>query len=1211
MDVRSTGSVLLRMRRGAQTALSAAARRGEFGFAGSGVQLEPLFQADAGEGMALAAADRREWMLAHGGPDEESAWDAVHALRGTVRGLGMTDGVDAVEPDLLQQWPTDDGEQTPGAFAAGATCAFENQDTGYPARPDQFAWHLGLDYAQLRAARDAVGDAVVRIAHLDTGYDPAHKTFPADRIERALERNFIDKDRPTDAADLGVTGTMKNPGHGTGTLSILASGRFRFQQAGYSFDEPLGAAPDARIVPVRVGNSVVQLKTSAVAKGIAHAAECCDDPATRVHVLSMSMGGVASRAWADAVNKAYMAGVVLVTAAGNNFAKGPLALPTRHLVYPARFRRVIAACGVMADLRPYFGLGSGMQGNWGPSSAMGSALGAFTPNMPWAKFGCPSIVDMDGRGTSSATPQIAAAAALYIAKHMAALDAYAEPWARVEAVRHALFSTALRLDDKKDAKKVGNGVLRALAAIGVAPPDVALLRRSDKARASFAFFRVITGLGAAPDRETEELFALEATQLSQRWSGADTPNPLEGLIEDPDLPAADIPASEVRAYLDALREHPGASKALRERLGVALDETPRVSHNIGMPVKPGGPARTRGVPVFTPPEPTGRRLRIFAVDPSLSTQSDTADVSVTTISVPWEKDLQPGPAGEYVEVMDIDPPSGVAYAPLDLDHPDVLANDGLAPSAGSPQFHQQMVYAVCSLTVANFERALGRPALWASRPESGGGEDADFVQCLRVYPHALREANAFYSPTKVSLLFGYFDARRHLPSSSDSGETVFTCLSHDIIAHETTHALLDGMHRQFLIASNRDVHALHEGFADIVALFQRLTFPDLLRDQIARTRGQIRSRRSMIGSLAVQFGQATGARGGLREGIGKIVDGEWVPHVPDPSEYETVDEPHRRGAILVGAVFDAFLTIYERRTADLYRLATGGTGVLEPGAIHPDLVERLADELAKTAQHVHTMCIRALDYCPPTDITFGEYLRALITADVELVPNDDKRYRVAFAEAFRRRGIVPRNVRSLGVESLRWRTPEEGLNRLSAKLGAYLSSLRASALEHTARMSRENIFYTQRRMRAEIESWLSEHAFTAEGVEDTAILGLDPGLPISVETARFAHRIGPDDQVEPLLILSVLQSRSLTIHPGDPDSRVTEFVGGSTIIVDLLRGRVQYIIRKDVASLGREERQVRFQAAGVRSARETYLRGSVIDAADSDEPFCLLHRGTM
>ena len=79
--------------------------------------------------------------------------------------------------------------------------------------------------------------------------------------------------------------------------------------------------------------------------------------------------------------------------------------------------------------------------------------------------------------------------------------------------------------------------------------------------------------------------------------------------------------------------------------------------------------------------------------------------------------------------------------------------------------------------------------------------------------------------------------------------------------------------------------------------------------------------------------------------------------------------PHSRGAILVGAVFDAFIAIYNSRIADLLRIYTGGTGVLPSGAIHPDLVNRLADEAAKSASHVLNMCIRAVDYLPPVDVT--------------------------------------------------------------------------------------------------------------------------------------------------------------------------------------------------------------------------------------------------
>src|SRR5690606_32601690 len=97
-------------------------------------------------------------------------------------------------------------------------------------------------------------------------------------------------------------------------------------------------------------------------------------------------------------------------------------------------------------------------------------------------------------------------------------------------------------------------------------------------------------------------------------------------------------------------------------------------------------------------------------------------------------------------------------------------------------------------------------------------------------------------------------------------------------------------------------------------------------------------------------------------------------------------EPHALGSVLVSAVFEAFTTVFRRKTARYIRLATGGSGVLPDGELSPHLVEILAGEAARLASQFLSICIRAIDYCPPVDIVFGEYLRALITADAALVP---------------------------------------------------------------------------------------------------------------------------------------------------------------------------------------------------------------------------------
>lgn len=147
----------------------------------------------------------------------------------------------------------------------------------------------------------------------------------------------------------------------------------------------------------------------------------------------------------------------------------------------------------------------------------------------WARIGCPDLVDWDGGGTSVATPQIAAAAALWIQKHKAKWEAYSEGWMRVEAVRQALFDSAEALDPRH----FGRGILRADDALGVKPASASKLVRENADSASFALLRTLTGLGVeAAISSRQRMVELEALQLSQ--SSQIIENLLGG--KDPDDP---------------------------------------------------------------------------------------------------------------------------------------------------------------------------------------------------------------------------------------------------------------------------------------------------------------------------------------------------------------------------------------------------------------------------------------------------------------------------------------------------------------------------------------------------------------------------------------------------------------------------------------------------------------------------------------------------
>jgi len=531
----------------------------------------------------------------------------------------------------------------------------------------------------------------------------------------------------------------------------------------------------------------------------------------------------------------------------------------------------------------------------------------------------------------------------------------------------------------------------------------------------------------------------------------------------------------------------------------------------------------RRVGILPVPPAQTRRLRIYAMDP-LAVGIDNNSIVAPVRYEP----LRPGPIGERLEVIDYDPTTDRFYTPVDLDDPHVLAQDGLPPSESDPRFHQQMVYAVASTTLQRFEFALGRRVGWQLRGHR-----------LRIYPHGVQEPNAYFSPELGALVFGYFRAGRSDAGHNLPGGTVFTCLSHDIIAHETTHAVVHGLRDKFTEPTNVDVPAFHEAFADIVAIFQHFSLTGVVEDAIQRTRAQLDAMTPLV-ELGRQFGEAIGRRGALRSAIGQP---------PDPAALEHVDEPHERGAILVAAVFAAMIAVYQRRTRDLLRIGTGGTGVLPPGYIAPDLVHRLAKEAAKTARHFLNICIRAIDYCPPIDIEFGEFLRAMITADRDLVPDDPWGYRSALIEAFRERGILPRHVFSLAEDSVVW----EPFTANPDQRGLNFSAIRFDRAPYeTADPTQYFVLFHRFATRAR-----NQHPF-----------GLDPAVKTQVRSVRPLHRISPDGRIINEIVVELLQAGpQVSDLPGAPPYR-----GGSTLIVGE-HGNVRYAISKRVNDGQRMERQ--------------------------------------
>lgn len=534
-------------------------------------------------------------------------------------------------------------------------------------------------------------------------------------------------------------------------------------------------------------------------------------------------------------------------------------------------------------------------------------------------------------------------------------------------------------------------------------------------------------------------------------------------------------------------------------------------------------------------DPVYRPLQIYTIDPTgRRLEGKTAE-----INVPYER-LEPGPVGKrFAVVANPQGPMG-KYPPVDLDEPRLLIANGRVPAPTDAAFHHQMVYAVAMSTFAIFRNALGREPTWGF-PN----------QRLSLVPHASQEANASYSRAKQSLEFGWFRVKPESAGKLPPNGLVFACLSHDVIAHELTHAMLDGMRVRFNTATNGDVSAFHEAFADLVALLQRFSYRKVVIANILKTNGDLTKDNDLLNLV---FELALGQGGAsLRK-----VD------LTATQMYDPTQESHELGQVLVSAVIEAFLTIYKRRSAPLIRMAMNGlTSVPADRAMSYELMNELTKLASSLASQVLNMCVRAIDYCPPVDITLGEYLRALITADYDLVPDDPLAYREAMVDAFVRRKIYPPDVTALTEDGLLWKAPPSKMREPELDFGA----LRFSG--DPGQVANKDELLRQARLIGELVTKpanLADFGLAAPG--DPLLKGHKVELPV-VESVRCARRVGPNGQLAFDLIAEVSQKRKV---PGGGGYPGFDFYGGATIIFGS-RGEVRYVVGKGITNNDRLTKQ--------------------------------------
>lgn len=376
------------------------------------------------------------------------------------------------------------------------------------------------------------------------------------------------------------------------------------------------------------------------------------------------------------------------------------------------------------------------------------------------------------------------------------------------------------------------------------------------------------------------------------------------------------------------------------------------------------------------------RLHMLTMDPFVARSWPASIVQERRVEFP--DPLLEGPVGRRVAILDFD--SGGALLPgVRLEAPSgnvhrgyewgqsALPNKKLPkdPKAREEAAYDRdalravSVFATVHRVLELFESsdALGRKIDWAFPGEQ-----------LLVVPRAGVWANAFYDRATRSLQFFSFEGL----DKAGQQRWVHTAESPDIVAHETAHAILDGIAPDLYDAISPEALAIHEAVADLTAIFFTMEFSDLRRQVLEATNGDLRQP-TMIGTIAEEFGAELRADGGS-------------PHLRSVYSARRMDEtparPHALSEVLSGAFWDALVREYER---------LGQQG-------QPD---SSGTRFWKVSWVARRALYRALDYLPPGDCSFADLGRAIVASDAALYQDPrDSHWRGHLVDAFVERGIA-------------------------------------------------------------------------------------------------------------------------------------------------------------------------------------------------------------
>lgn len=331
-------------------------------------------------------------------------------------------------------------------------------------------------------------------------------------------------------------------------------------------------------------------------------------------------------------------------------------------------------------------------------------------------------------------------------------------------------------------------------------------------------------------------------------------------------------------------------------------------------VQPGTPAPAIRIPIPIPRR-VGARALIWKQDPTVG------EIGIRKVFLP--NFVSAGPRDARINIQGM--PTVV---------PNVFGD--LIETPGTDAFDSIHTFAVVRQTLSMYQRALHpNPVRWQWNGLTN-------TEPLSVFPHAGVTMNAYYSRTEKVLKFFHFTR----PGDPPSAPQVFTCRSFDIVAHETGHAILDGLKPDWLLFSNPpQTGGLHESFGDLTAIFLALSQLDQVEAVISQTKANLHDK-TFLADLAEEFGLALGRPNGLRNADN------------DLKLSQVGTEVHAISQVFTGAIYDILADIFafERRPAQKDDSAT----------------------LYEVSQYVLSLVMRALIAAPNAGATFAHVANQML-----------------------------------------------------------------------------------------------------------------------------------------------------------------------------------------------------------------------------------------